>query len=175
MAMKKGLKNELKRDLLKCLIEDPTRSVNEIAEKLNTSRQMIWRKKKELENDKVIWGYTTVIDENKVDRELYLAHFKLRPLSKKLIDLIIERMRSRKPEEEEGVSITEIFYAGANFDCFIKFSAPNTKTARKYYEGLRITYGDYFLENPELYQIAFVVTKMGKLNPELQKFYDFLP
>ena len=161
-------------DLLKCLIEDPTRSVNEIAEKLNTSRQMIWRKKKELENDKVIWGYTTVIDENKVDRELYLAHFKLRPLSKKLIDLVIERMRSRKPEEE-GVSITEIFYAGANFDCFIKFSAPNTKTARKYYEGLRITYGDYFLENPELYQMDFVVTKMGKLNPELQKFYDFLP
>ncbi|MBN1539866.1 MAG: winged helix-turn-helix transcriptional regulator, partial [Candidatus Thermoplasmatota archaeon] len=49
---------DLDERILKELLEDPTRSMREISKKLETYRQTLWRKKKNMEKENIIWGYT---------------------------------------------------------------------------------------------------------------------
>jgi len=58
-----------KNDVLKYLIEDASRSIRDIAKKMNSYRQKVWREKKRLEDEHIIWGYTAVVDANKIARE----------------------------------------------------------------------------------------------------------
>lgn len=169
------VKNNLKMELLEHLLEDPTRSISKIAEKSNMYRRTVWRKKRELEEDHTIWGYTTVIDESKLGQVLYVALFRIKPiLSREFADLIIERLTTRAPSNE-GVRVIDILYINGFYDIVIKFSAPDHATARMYYETLRSIYNEYFLEDPLLCDVNFSLVRMGKVNPELEKLYDFIP
>ncbi len=73
------------------------------------------------------------------------------------------------------VRIIDVFYVDREYDCFIKFSAPDSITARKYYEKLRVTYKDFFRGDPSLSNVVFPIANSGKLNPEIEKLYDFVP
>lgn len=168
------VKSNLKMELLKHLLEDPTRSVNKLAKKLGTYRKRALRRKKELEADHVIWGYTAVVNESKLNHVLYLAQFKIQPISKAFVDLIIKRLTTGAPSKE-GVRVIDIFYMNGDYDVIIKFSAPDHTTARKYYENLRNTYKDFFRGDPSLSDVNFPLVKDGKVNPELEKLYDFVP
>ncbi len=173
--MTKNLKNNKNLELLHCLLENPIQSINKIAEKINMYRRTVLRKKKELEDNHVIWGYTAVIDEGKIGQVFYVALFRIKPiLSKGFADLIIKRLTTETPSKE-GVRIIDILYVNGYHDVIIKFSAPNHGTASMYYETLRSTYNDYFLEDPLLSDVNFALVKEGKLNPELEKLYDFVP
>lgn len=172
--VKKDRKNDKKLELLKCLLEDPTRSVSKTAEMIGTYERMVWQKKKELEADHTIWGYTTVIDESKVNHALYEALFKIKPMSKSFVDRIIERLIAEAPVRE-GVRLIDVFYTTGDYACIVRFSAPDHATAKVYYEALRIVYEDFFLEEPLLLEINFPLVRTGKLNPEIEKLYDFLP
>ena len=80
-------------DIIEFLLVDPTRSIREMAKELKSYRQTIWRRKKKLEEEKVIWGYTAVIDENKRNNVLYLILMKMKPMTPGLADTIIKRMK----------------------------------------------------------------------------------
>ena len=171
---KRNRESNKKLELLKCLLGDPTRSVSKTAETIGTYQRMVWQKKKELEDDHVIWGYTTVIDESKLDHVLYEALFKIKPLSIAFADLIIGRLLSEAPMKE-GIRLIDVFYTTGDYACIIRFSAPDNAAAKMYYETLRIVYKDHFLEEPLLLEVNFPLVKMGKLNPELKKIYDLVP
>jgi len=171
---KKDSKSSRKLELLKCLLEDPTRSVGKIAEKINMYRRTIWQKKKELEADHIIWGYTAVIDEGKIGHVLYIALFRIKPISKAFVDLTIKRLTTGAASNE-GVRVIDVLYINGYYDVIIRFSAPDHTTARRYYETLRSVYSDYFLGESLLCDVNFSMVRMGKLNPELEKLYDFVP
>ena len=82
MAQKTSKRNNAysKDEVLEALIEDPTRSAREIAKRLGSYRQKIWRRKTELERLNVIWGYTAVVDENKMNHVLYMVLLKMKPI-----------------------------------------------------------------------------------------------
>lgn len=173
--IEKDLKSSRTLDLVNCLLEDPTRSISKIAEKSNMYRRTVWRKKGELEEDHTIWGYTTVIDESKLGHVLYVALFRIKPiLSREFADLIIERLTTRAPSKE-GVRVIDILYINGYYDIVIRFSAPDHAIARMYYETLRSTYNEYFLEDPLLCDVNFSLIRTGKVNPELEKLYNFIP
>jgi len=131
------------------------------------------KREKELEADHTIWGYTTVIDESKVNHILYVAQFKIKSISKAFADLIIERLTTGAPSEE-GVRIIDVFYTNGEYDCLIKFSAPDRATARRCYEDLRDTYKEFFRGDPSLSDVNFSIVKDGRLNSEIRKLYDLL-
>jgi len=172
--VKNDRKSDKELELLKCLLEDPTRSVSKTAEMIGTYERMVWQKKKELEADHTIWGYTAVIDESKVNHVLYEALFKIKPMSKSFVDLIIERLTSEAPVKE-GARLIDMFYTTGDYACIVRFSAPDSATAKMYYETLRIVYEDFFLEEPLLLEINFPLVRTGKLNPEIEELYNFLP
>ncbi len=161
-------------DVLYQLLEDPTLSAREIGKKLNSYRQMIWRRKKELEDSKIIWGYTAVIDERKLNHVIYMMLIKAKPMSRGLADLLIRRITRDEPGRQ-SVRIVNMFFVNGEFDWVIRFSAPDHATARRYYDTIRLLYDEYLLEKPVMIDVNFVLISEGKSNPEIEKLYDFIP
>jgi DNA-binding Lrp family transcriptional regulator len=172
--VKKDLKSRRKLGVVNCLLKDPTQGMSKIAEKTKMHRRTAWQIQKELEKDNTIWGYTTVIDEQKIDNVIYVAQFRIKPMNKDFVDLVIKRLTMGEPTEE-GVRIIDMFYMNGDYDVLIKFSAPDHATARKYHETLRTVYKNHFLETPRVSDVNFLLVQEGKLNPELEKLYDFVP
>lgn len=161
---KKDLKSNIKLKVLECLLKDPVITVNKLAKKLGTYRQMVDKEKKELEDDHVIWGYTAVIDESKIGQVIYIALFRIKPiLSKGFVDLVIERLATGAPSKE-GVRTIDVLYINGCYDVIVRFSAPDHKTARRHYETLRSVYSDYFLEESLLCDVNFSMVRMGMMS-----------
>jgi DNA-binding Lrp family transcriptional regulator len=161
-------------NVLNFLLEDPTRSARAIGKKLNSYRQMVWRKKKELEDNKVIWGYTAVIDERKMNHVLYMMLMKTKPMSRGLADLLIRRITRDEPRKQ-NVRLINMFYVNGEFDWVLRFSAPDHATARRYYDTIRLLYDEYILEKPVMIDVNFCLVSEGKNNPEIERLYDFIP
>jgi len=173
--IKKNLKNNRILNLLNCLLENPTKSMSKIAEKTGMHRRTAWEIQKNLEKENTIWGYTSVIDEQKINHVIYMLQFRTKPFSKDFAVLILQRLTTGMPVKL-GVRIIDIYFMHGEYDVFIKFSAPDHATARNYCENLRSVYKDYFLETPQVSDVNFSLVQAGKLNPELkQKIYDFVP
>ena len=93
ISNKKGLDQKI----LDALLEDPTRSMREIARELDSYRQTLWRKKKKMEKDNLIWGYTAVIDEVKQGKVTFLVLMKMKPMMKDLAQTIVHRIKNNEP------------------------------------------------------------------------------
>ncbi len=145
-----------------------------MAKQLKSYRQTIWRKKKKLEDDRVIWGYTAVIDESKLNNIVYLMLMKMKPMTRGLVDAIISRLVEKEPNKQ-NVRLIDAFHVNGDFDWIIRFSAPDHATARRYYDTLRLRYEEYLLEKPVIVDINFILMAEGKKNPELDSLYEFVP
>ena len=160
--------------ILEYLLEDPTRSIREIAKEMKTYRQKAWRQKKKLEEDKVIWGYTAIVDESKFNHVMYIILMKMGPMTRNFADIITKRLTHRKPMKDK-VRLLNVLYMNGEYDLLIMFTAPDHATARRYYDSLRIVYNDYLLEKPAIMDVNFQFIREGKINPEIEKIYGFIP
>lgn len=175
--MAKSSKHKIEKDnnlVLDELQKNSKKSINEIAKKLGFSRQKVWRIIKELEDNKTIWGYTAVVNEEKKDLSSFVILIKrtLKPADKNLIDLII----SRKLEEladELDVIIEHSYYTNGICDWIICLKSGNIANAKKFCEVLLKTYKGY-IENYNLIEILFPIRVQGIINPELEKLNEFL-
>ncbi len=161
-------------DIIDFLLEDPTRSIREMAKELKSYRQTIWRRKKKLEDDKTIWGYTAVIDENKRNNILYLVLMKMKPMTAGLADTIIKRMVERE-HNKRNIRLIDAFHVNGEYDWIIRFSAPDHAIASSYFDALRLIFEDYLLEKPIIVDVSFILMAEGKRNPDVKKLYDFVP
>lgn len=170
----KSYKFHYNDEILQSLVDDPTKSIKEISNDLNSYRQKIWRKKKKLENDHIIWGYTSIVDESKMNYVMYLILLKLKPMSKKLVELLIKRSVERIPEKQK-IRLINVLYINGEFDLMVMFTSSNHANARRYFDSLRIDYGKYLLEKPLIVDVNFSLIREGKINPEIERLYEFVP
>ena len=161
-------------DVLEALIKDPTLSMRAIAKKLGSYRQKVWRDRRKLEDNNIVWGYTAVVDESRLDQVLYLVLLKTKPMSESLADLIVERIVKREPQKQQ-VRLLNLLYINGEYDWVLMFSAPNHAVARRYYDSLRLVYADYLLDKPVIVDVNFAVVREGKPNPEIKKMREFVP
>lgn len=161
-------------EVLQHLLDDPTRSVKDLAKRMCTYRQKVWREKKELEDKHVVWGYTAVVDETKLNHGLFMLLFKGKPMNKEFVDLFIERIRSNE-FAKLGVRLINVLYVNGEYDYIVMFSSPDITVARRYYDALRSVYDEFLLEKPVMVNINFTAIREGKKNPELKRMYDFIP
>ncbi len=161
-----------KDEILEALLDDPTKSVGEIAKEINSYRQGVWRRKKKLEDERVIWGYTAVIDQKKIGHQMYLVLLKTKPMSRGFADLVIDRIEKDVPRSI-GARLIDLFYVNGEYDWIMRFSAKNHATARRYYDTLRVVYEEYLLEKPVMVDVNYIVVAEGKQNPGMSELYDF--
>jgi len=176
MAKEKSERNKRSfRDrLLKCLLKDPTRSIVEIADALGTYRQRVYREKTRLENESIIWGYTAVLNESKLNQVTYLVFLKTRPMSTDLAELVTTDLLGEGSSKQQ-VRLLDLLYVNGEYDWVLKFAAPDYATARRYYESLRLRYGKYLLEKPVIVDVSFSLVKEGVRNPEAKDLLELVP
>jgi DNA-binding Lrp family transcriptional regulator len=169
-----GSKKVEDEEIIEWLLEDPTRSLNTMAKAMNIYRQTLWRRKKKLEDEKVIWGYTAVIDENKLGNVIYLVMMKMKPMTRGMADIIYRRIKNNEMSKSR-VRLIDAFHVNGEYDWILRFSAPDHATARKYYDAIRVIYEEYLIEKPVIVDVNFILKAEGMRNPELEKLYNFVP
>ena len=68
--------NEDEKKLLRVLRQNSRDSIENIAKNCGFSRQKLSRTKKRLEENRTIWGYHAVVDDEKLDRTRYMMLVK---------------------------------------------------------------------------------------------------
>jgi len=174
--MLKNIHNEKRKwDLIHNLLENPTQSTNTLAQKTGMNRRTVFRIQDELEKENIIWGYSTVIDEHKLGRVVYLLQFQTKPFTKEFADIIKQQLTTEKHETEQlGIRLLEIYYMDGDYNVLIKFSAPDHKIARAYFEVLRSIYKDHFLDVPLVSVVNTSFIKESKVHPELDQMLHAL-
>jgi DNA-binding Lrp family transcriptional regulator len=155
------------------LLIDARQSLQKIAEKCDTYRQKIWREQNKLEESNTIWGYTAVVNEEKLGWRLFMVFMKTRPMTEDFARQQIRRVREDVPGQMQ-VRLIDVYHLTGTYDWIVVFAAKNWATARKYYDNLRKEYWGLTLEKPELSSVAFTSIRWGKVNPEIERLEEFV-
>jgi len=176
MAKKEAIGNDVDfgKRLLNRLLEDPTRSVRALATDLGSYRQRVWRHKRALERDRVVWGYTAVLDGSTLGSVMYVVLMKMRPMDAALAELIIGR-QTRSEFHRQDVRLINVLYVNGEYDWVVMFTAKDHSTARRYYDSLRVAYENYLIDKPHIIDVNFALVREGKVNPGIGGLRDFVP
>ncbi len=144
-------------------------SIDNLAKNCGFSRQKIWRIKKRLEENKTIWGYNAVIDEEKLNVNRYIMLVKLKhlPINNGIEKNMVERTIN-KSGEYMGVTVKDGFWVNGNYDYIVSFIAENLKKAKSFQENFIQTYIGYISEIQLLENIC-TIEKDGFVNPKIIK------
>jgi DNA-binding Lrp family transcriptional regulator len=175
--MAKSSREQMKQDEKKILFElvkNSKKSIETIAKHCGFSKQKVWRAIKQMEENHMIWGYTSVFDEEKTD----LKHFMLlvkrtaKQFEEKTANIII----SRKLEDlaaELGITIESSSYVHGEYDWVITFTAEDIKLGKKFSD-LVLTLHPGIIGKITVIQTLIFIKKQYILNPDKMKLKDFL-
>jgi len=174
--MSKSSKEQIDNDekkIVRELQKNSKESIDKIAKTCGFSRQKVWRIIKRLEKNKTIWGYSAIVDHEKLDLTQYLILIKK---SIKTVEhtanMIVSREIERKAKEI-GISIGTSHYLHGCYDWQICFTAENIVMAKRFCEALNIVYTPN-IEELKLLEIIFPVKEAGIQNPHLEGLKTFL-
>ena len=173
--MPKSSKEQIDNDekeVLNLLKKNSKESIDEIAKKCGFSRQKIWRIIKRLEENKTIWGYTAVIDDDKIGLNQYYVLIKRtnKAFSKEHIDSIVKR-EILTEISKIGIIIDNVSYVHGDFDGIHVIRAKNVIQVKKYCNILNNLSKGY-ISNMIILEELFPIEKNGIVNPNIEKLKD---
>jgi len=158
---------EDEKKIIKYLLTDARQSIDKIAKNCNFSRQKVWRIMKRLEEDKTIWGYTAIVDSNKLNEKNYTLLFKATHMS--MSKEIANTVKNRTTEEKSkqiGVTIQSSYWINGYYDGMICFTAHNIKEAKQFCDLILITLKSHVSE-VELLEKIFPLKQNYIENPRI--------
>ncbi|HUT00630.1 MAG TPA: Lrp/AsnC family transcriptional regulator [Candidatus Thermoplasmatota archaeon] len=162
------------KKVLSELVKHSNKNIETIAKQCNFSRQKVWRIVKNLEEKHIIWGYTAVFDEKKIDLLHYMLMVKrsTKKLEEKTIDIILSRV-IEDIVAGLGITIESSSYTHGDYDWVITFTAQDIKQAKKFSNSL-ISLHPGVIEKITIIQTLMFIKKQNILNPEKLKLREFL-
>jgi DNA-binding Lrp family transcriptional regulator len=174
--MAKKNKKEIIHDeikVLNALERNSNSSIDSIAKNCGFSRQKVWRIIKDLEQRKIIWGYTAIDDEKAKN----LTHFTLlikRTTKSFEDDVHKEVMFDEIDNIPSGlVTVENIYVAHGMYDWVITFYAPYLVTAKKFVDMLFNRRSDYIKEY-FLLETIVPIRKNGIKNPRIKDLVNYI-
>jgi DNA-binding Lrp family transcriptional regulator len=174
--MAKSSKKQIYEDELKVIAElqkNAKESIESIAKRCDFSRQKVWRIIKGLKENKTIWGYAAIVNDEKINMNRYVMFIK-KSVAK--IDNAVEKIVKlimQKKGEEIGVNIDYSLYLHGEYDWMLIFTAKDIRHAKRFSEILISQYSDV-IKDVKLMETLFPVQKAGIINPEVEKLKEFL-
>ena len=173
--MPKSSKKQIDADEKKFIRElqkNSRESIDNIAKNCVFSRQKVWRMIKRLENNKTIWGYNAIVDNEKLNVKRYIMLIKRSVGSlDDTIDKIIE-LTMHKKGEEIGVTVECSSYLHGKYDWMLVFSTDDIKNVKRFSETLIREYQQVISEI-DIVEDIFPVKRCGIANPEINKLKEF--
>lgn len=145
-----------------------------ISRKLECSRQKVWRIRKELEESSVIWGYSIVLDQKKINRKDFVILLKR---SEKLMNeqcamsLIVKEFNDLI--ENKLIEIESIMCLYGVFDLMLSINSLDVLSVKSFISEIKSSYGDYF-EKIIMLESLEVLKKNYIKNPKLLEKKDIL-
>ena len=175
--MAKSSKKQIYEDELKVIAElqkNAKENIDTISKNCGYSRQKVWRIINRLEENKSIWGYAAVVNEEKQGLKRYMILIKRTtlPFDKKLADKIVTRQLENSASKID-IKIESSMFTHGTFDWVICFRAKDMMHAKKFSEIINKTYWGYIGE-VHMIEVLFPIRIQGILNPEIQKLKEFL-
>jgi len=166
--------DEDEKKILSELVKNSNENIDTISKHCGFSRQKTWRFIKQLEEKKLIWGYTAIFNEEKIG----LTHFMLmiKRTTKQLEEATADRIISRKLEDlaaEIGITIESSFYVHGEYDWVITFTAEGIRQAKKFSDSV-VALHSGIIEKITIMQTLMFIRKQYILNPDRKKLKEFL-
>ena len=161
------------KKIIKELRKNANKSINEIAKTCGFSRQKVWRVIKNLEKNKTIWGYTAVLDDEKLGKKSYIILMKRtnKPITKEILEKMVIKNLTKRIEKLGIESLTQKYLNGV-YDWLIYFNADDIRTAKSFVEEINRTFEGYISEIL-LEEVMYITQNFGIINPNIDNLQDF--
>ena len=163
---------EDEQKIIQQLMKDARQTPAEIAEHCGFSRQKVWRIINKLEDNKKLWGYIAVVDDDHTDSHTYFALFKTKGPFDSIITDVINTMKGGTKADQLDINLLGIYYLNGIYDWLTVFSANDIRIAKLYIGYVQKNYGKY-LERVDLMDCVFPLIKFGKINPNIEQLKKF--
>jgi DNA-binding Lrp family transcriptional regulator len=175
--MARSSMKQIENDEMKIIHElqkNARESIDKIAERCDFSRQKVWRIMNKLEENHKIWGYSAVIDDEKIGINRYFILIKrtITPLTSKLAEKIVKR-EIENIIEKDSINIECSHFVHGKYDWIICLTAKNIKQAKKFCDILQNVYHGN-ISNIIILENLFSIRNHGLLNPNKEEIKDFL-
>jgi len=174
--MPKSSKEQIEVDEIKILKElrkNSRISYNDLAEKSGFSRQKVWRLVNDLEKNKTIWGYSTVIDDEKLDLKRFFLFIKRKGgvPEKSQIDNTINRVLKEQLKKME-LAAEASYYTHGTHDWITILTGKNIRDVKKFVEHVREHYQE-IVSDIQVTEVLFTLEKESIENPNKDKLRGF--
>ena len=164
----------MKKKILAELMKNSKENIDTIAKHCGFSRQKAWRMIKQLEAKGLIWGYTAVIDDEKMGLIHFILMIKrtMEKMDEKVVDVIIST-KTENIAKELGITIESSAYLHGEYDWILTITAEDIKQVKRFSDKLIALYPSG-TEKITILQTLMFVRKHYVLNPERKKLKDFV-
>jgi Lrp/AsnC family leucine-responsive transcriptional regulator len=145
-----------------------------IAQRYGLSKQEVLRIVKKLEERHIIWGYTAIIDNEKINQKQFMVFIKR--TNRSLGENIIDKIDSLQLEDLAlplGVSIESSYFVHGNYEWIICFIAQDINQAKKFCDTLNREFPGIIQEFC-LQQVLYCVRDHFIFNPDRKKLRDLM-
>jgi DNA-binding Lrp family transcriptional regulator len=160
--------------ILEILEIDAKASIDDIAKKCGFSRQKVWRIIKKLEDEKIIWGYTAIFEEERYNLKHFVMLMKrnTNPIDQKMMQEVLST-RLDDLLKDSVIKLENIEYVHGSFDGIFTFFAPDLITAKKFCDRFKERFNQY-VASVELLEGIFFIRSQRLSNPNLKKMINYL-
>jgi DNA-binding Lrp family transcriptional regulator len=174
--MAKSTKNQIEQDekrILSELMKNSRERIETIAKNCGFSRQKTLRIIKQLEKDQKIWGYSTVIDNQKQGLQKFMLFIKRTRVTHdpKDVDEIVKHLMSQI-KNDLGIIMISSYHIFGEYDWVMLFTAPNIIHARKFSESIMQKFPGR--QSIHISQILFTVRENFIRNPDIIHMKEFI-
>ena len=172
LSSKKQIEEDEKK-LMMVLQKNFGGNIDDIAKRCGFSRQKFWRIKKRLEKNKAIWGYHTVVDDEKLSMKRFLILIKRtnKPLTPIQLKLITSR-KIKQVTSKFGINIENSYFIHGSYDWFFSVTAKDLAPVKKVINIFTILLKGVISE-VDIQEVIFPVEKNNFQNPNLGKIKEF--
>jgi DNA-binding Lrp family transcriptional regulator len=167
------MKDEMK--VLDVLEQHAKDNVDKIAKKCGFSRQKVWKIIKNLEENKIIWGYSAITDAEEKNLKHFILLVKRTTLP--FDDKMKKEMGDTKLDEyfpvPSFVKTDSIYVTHGNYDWALTFYAPDIVAAKTLLNAFSSKFAQYIKEYL-LLETLFPVRKNSFTNPQIKELIQYL-
>jgi DNA-binding Lrp family transcriptional regulator len=162
------------RKVIEQLQKNCMENLDLFAKKCGFSRQKVWRIIKNLERDKIVWGYTSIVDNESLQKKHYMLLMKrnAQKINQKIVDILLSR-EFEDVVTKLGITIETSSYVHGEYDWIASFLAPDIVYAKKFSELVKTTYPDTF-QKIDLVETLFDIKRQNIFNPDTKKLKEYL-
>jgi len=162
------------KKILEELTKNASMEVSEIADKLGFSRQKVCKIIKNLEKDNTIWGYTAILDDNKMGRKRFNILLKKAPikLTDEKLNIVINR-DLRKIANKNGVNLESTYFFNGTYDGQISVTAESIVQVKNFIASMQKKLGTAYFKEISILEILVPIQMRGFDNPNLKQLRDY--